>query len=128
MNFAFSITVPAHTPKDNPHIEELILDRGLVQKIRISSSPAVNGEVYCRIETIWGRKLLPRNTDGYRLLGYPIEAEYPAILYASTGDKMKLRFVGWSPNANYSHAIHVGVWIIPKSYKEIEEILARIGG
>ena len=124
MAFTFHITIPAGTPEESPVKEILTLEEGIVYKVQIVSSPATNGEVFCRLEDIYGRQILPLKEGSYfRLWGQVIEARYPSIQIETRGDKAKVVFVGWSPNARYSHTVDVTFLIVPEVY---ENLLKRV--
>jgi len=127
MNFTFNITIPDHTPKENPIVEILKLDKGIVYDFEIISSPGCNGEVYCYITDLFDNKIFPRNPDGvYKLWGQIIKGRFPSCKFELTGTHMDLKFIGYSPNANYDHAITISIWIVKK--EDISELKQKIEG
>jgi len=112
MAFPFHVTIPAGTPEENPIRETLIVEPGIIYKIHIISSWGTNGEVFCKLEDIYGRQILPVKEGSYfRLWGQVIEAKYPAIQFEAKGDKTRIVFVGWSPGTQYDHVVDVTFWI-----------------
>ncbi len=139
MNFTFNIEIPAHTPKENPLEYIMRLDKGIVYDFQIISSAGCNGEVFCYITDLFDNKIFPRNPDGvYQLWGQEIKGRYPSCKFKLTGTNMNLKFIGYSPNADYNHVVAVSFWIVKEddipllekvsSIQEMSGLISNIRG
>jgi len=108
--FEFEVTVPADTPKDRPHIQDLELKPGVINRMAVEFPMGCRGMVHCQIWHI-DVPLWPTNPEG------SIAADGVEVRWAEHTVKLEkpwiLRVKAWSPGTRYSHTLRVRINLLP---------------
>jgi hypothetical protein len=104
MRYRKAITIPANTLLSAPHIEELMLARGVITEIELLFPHGQAGLVSVQIYH-YEHQLYP-TSPGAAFVGdgthITIQDEYEL-----SDDPPRLFLVGWSPGTSYDHTVYV---------------------
>jgi len=118
MSYNGTLTIPAGTSQAAPAESILVLNLGIITRVRILAPSGTAGKVGFQI---WHkeRPIYPRNREGYFTGdGNPIVLDSEYILNEKP---YSVRFVGWSPQASYDHTIYVEI-----SMRDLPVILTQV--
>jgi hypothetical protein len=107
--YDFEITIPAGTPATAPEIVDMHLTKGVVNALHLDWPPGPRGEVNLIIRR-GGHQQWPTNPSGV------FNADNAYINYDEnlelSDEPLTLQAVGWSPNADYDHTLHIQIGLI----------------
>lgn len=114
--FEHKITVPANTPENNPHSEDIDLCKGFVAKVWIRFPTGPAGLLHIGIkDPSTGNKIWPGGSSQWfsgdnEIIEFNTEYDVP---YVNSGvEKYHLEIVGWNEDDTYEHSALVRIWVV----------------
>jgi len=112
MIYAFDVTVPANTPEEDPYMEELELDYGIIRKVVIQIPTGHAG--LCKFGLFRGdSQVWPRNRDE-KFAGDGVVLTFDDEYYPILQPPYSLFFVGWNEDELYDHRVFLYFQLLTK--------------
>lgn len=109
--FFFSFTIPANTPREQPHTQEIELTPGVIHRVIIIIPPGHAGLAHLQIKQ-GAHQVYPTNPDGdFHGDGNQIDFR---DWYELEGAPYSMRLEGWNTDDTFEHKFLIGLGILPK--------------
>ena len=110
MLYEYDLTVTALKPQDDPAEVELVLTKGVINRVEVQFPIGTRGLVHVQIYR-GGHQLYPTNPDGnIKADGWPVVWDEHEEL---TDEPLTLKAIAWSTADTYSYDVTIRVNLLP---------------
>lgn len=120
MIYAFTVTVPANTPKEDAVWQELEMDYGVIRKLVVQIPTGHAG--LCKFALYRGdSQVWPKNRDE-KFSGDGVVLEFDEEYFPLLQPPFSIFFMGWNEDELYDHSVYLYFQLLTK-----EQYLAQRG-